>query len=88
MTVGKDNIEFSMSQMHRILRKNNEGVEKRVSHKAAEQLGVILTVIADMVAKQAMELCDHAERRTIIEDDIKLATKNVLGRVLPSSYYS
>jgi histone H3/H4 len=41
-----------------------------------------------MVAKQATELCDHAERRTIIEDDIKLATKNVLGQVLPSSYYS
>jgi histone H3/H4 len=41
-----------------------------------------------MVAKQATELCDHAERRTIIEHDIKLATKNVLGQVLPSSYYS
>ena len=88
MTIGKDNIEFSMFQMLRILRKNNEGEEKRVSHEAAEQLGIILTVVVDMVAKQATELCDHAERRTIIEDDIKLATKNVLGQVLPSSYYT
>ena len=82
-------VEFSIAQMPRILRRiNTGGEEKRVSHEAAEQLGIILTVIADMVAKQATELCDHAERRTIIEDDIKLATKNVLGQVLPSSYYT
>ncbi len=82
-------VEFSIAQMQRILRRINTGEgEKRVSHEAAEQLGIILTVIADMVAKQATELCDHAERRTIIEDDIKLATKNVLGQVLPSSYYT
>jgi histone H3/H4 len=82
-------VEFSIAQMQRIIRRNHVGgEEKRVSHEAAEQLGVILTVIADMVAKQATELCDHAERRTIIEDDIKLATKNVLGQVLPSSYYT
>jgi histone H3/H4 len=59
-----------------------------VSHEAAEQLGIILTVVADMIAKQATELCDHAQRRTIVEDDIKLATKNVLGQILPSSYYT
>jgi histone H3/H4 len=82
-------VEFSIAQMQRILRRNHVGgEEKRVSHEAAEQLGIILTVIADMVAKQATELCDHAQRRTIIEDDIKLATKNVLGQVLPSSYYT
>jgi histone H3/H4 len=61
--------------MYRLIKKS--GAE-RVSDEAADELRKILEDIADRIARQAVDLCVHAGRKTIKSEDVRLAAKNVL----------
>ncbi len=50
---------------------------KRVSDKAAKVLVEILEEEALRIASEAVRLADHAKRRTIREEDIRLASRRV-----------
>jgi histone H3/H4 len=50
---------------------------KRVSDKAAEELGKLMEEKASEIATEAHRLSQHAGRRTVMRRDIKLAKKNL-----------
>lgn len=52
---------------------------KRVSDKAAEELGKVLENRAKEVVLEAKRLSEHSGRRTVMKKDIKMAVKNVKG---------
>ena len=47
----------------------------RVADDAAKELGSHLTEYAMQVAKQAVEIAKHSGRKTVNENDIKIAAK-------------
>ena len=47
----------------------------RVSDKAAQALAELAEEWAKALAVQAAELAQHAQRKTILEEDVKLASK-------------
>ncbi|MGC2573062.1 MAG: histone, partial [Candidatus Nitrosopolaris sp.] len=51
----------------------------RVSEDAADELRKVLEVIAEKIARQAVELSIHAGRKTVKSEDVHLASKNVLN---------
>jgi len=50
---------------------------KRVSDKAAAELGKNIEERAKLVILEARRLAEHSGRRTIMKRDIKLAVKNL-----------
>ena len=58
--------------MYRILKKS--GAE-RVSDESANELRRVIEEIAETIAKNAVEDANHAGRKTVKADDIKLASK-------------
>jgi len=62
--------------MYRIMKKS--GAE-RVSDEAAEELRKVIEDLAVRIAHQAVDLSNHAGRRTIKSGDIQLAAKNLLN---------
>ncbi len=64
--------ELGLSAMYRILKKS--GAE-RVSDESADELRRVIEEIAMVVAKSAVEMSDHAGRKTVKAEDIKLASK-------------
>ncbi len=65
---------LSLSAMERILRK--AGAE-RVSSSAAKEFSVVLEDIGTLLARDAVEYARHANRKTILGDDIRLAKKKL-----------
>jgi len=47
----------------------------RVSAEAAEAMGKMLTKIAKEIGRRAQELAEHAGRKTVLGEDVKLAAK-------------
>lgn len=64
--------ELGLSAMYRILKK--AGAE-RVSDESAEELRRTIEEIAITIAKSAVDMSNHAGRKTIRGDDVKLAAK-------------
>jgi len=50
---------------------------KRVSHEALEEFSKVMEDQLYKVAKEAAALAKHAGRKTIIEDDIRLARRKL-----------
>ncbi|MEM7819534.1 MAG: NFYB/HAP3 family transcription factor subunit [Candidatus Aenigmatarchaeota archaeon] len=50
---------------------------KRVSDKAAEELGKILEAKAKDIILEAKRLSEYSGRRTVMKRDIKMAIKNL-----------
>ncbi len=50
---------------------------KRVSDSAAEELGNLMEKKAGEIAKEAQRLSEHAGRKTVMRQDVKLAKKNL-----------
>ena len=67
--------EFGLAAVYRIIKKS--GAE-RVSNDAVEELRRSIEDIAAQVAKQAVELANHAGRHTVMGSDVKLAAKTVI----------
>ncbi len=68
--------ELGLAAMYRIMKKS--GAE-RVSDEAAEELRKVIEDLAVRIAHQAVDLSNHAGRRTIKSGDIQLAAKNLLN---------
>jgi DNA-binding protein len=64
--------ELGLSAMYRILKK--AGAD-RVSDESAEELRRVIEEIALSIAKSAVEMSEHAGRKTVRGDDVKLAAK-------------
>mgnify|MGYP001270888884 CR=1 FL=1 len=64
--------ELGLSAMYRILKKS--GAE-RVSDESANELRRVVEEIAKGIAKSAVDMSNHAGRKTVRADDVKLASK-------------
>ncbi len=65
--------EFGLSAMYRILKKSGA---QRVSEESADELRRIVEEVAVTIAKSAVEMANHASRKTVKADDVKLASKS------------
>jgi histone H3/H4 len=70
------NPELGLASMYRVIKKSGGD---RVSEDAADELRKVLEVIAEKIARQAVELSIHAGRKTVKSEDVHLASKNVLN---------
>ncbi len=63
---------LSLLAMEKILRKAGA---PRVSKDAAKEMALVLEDVGDIIAKDAIEFARHANRKTILGNDVKLAKK-------------
>lgn len=61
-----------LASVDKLIRK---GGAERVSEGAARLLGEHLEALATEIAREAISLAEHAKRKTIKKEDIKLACK-------------
>lgn len=64
--------ELGLSAMYRILKKAGA---TRVSDESADELRRVIEDMADSIAKSAVEMASHANRKTVKGEDVKLASK-------------
>jgi len=64
--------ELGLSAMYRILKKSGA---QRVSDESAIELRRVIEEIAEAIAKNAGEDANHAGRKTVKAEDVKLASK-------------
>ena len=64
--------ELGLSAMYRILKKSGA---PRVSDESADELRRVIEEIATSIAKNAVDMSNHAGRKTVRAEDIKLASK-------------
>ena len=64
--------DLSIRSMERILKKAGA---KRVSENASKELRKHLEKEAEKISKKAWKLAVHAKRRTVLKEDVKLATE-------------
>jgi DNA-binding protein len=69
---------IAVAPMHMLCKKS--GAE-RVSEAAAKELAKVLEDIGVKISKEALDYAVHAKRRTIKSEDIKIATRKVLGKM-------
>ncbi|MFQ6124999.1 MAG: histone family protein [Candidatus Heimdallarchaeota archaeon] len=62
--------ELPLAPIDRLVRRAGAG---RVSAEAAEALRDILQDVALSIGKISVEFAKHAKRKTVVEDDVKLA---------------
>ena len=66
--------ELGLSAMYRILKKSGA---QRVSDESAVELRRVIEEIAEAVAKNAVAMSNHAGRKTVKAEDVKLASKQL-----------
>jgi len=64
--------ELGLSAMYRILKKSGA---QRVSDESAVELRRVIEEIAEVIAKNAVDMSSHAGRKTVKAEDVKLASK-------------
>jgi histone H3/H4 len=64
--------ELGLSSMYRILKKSGA---QRVSDESANELRRAIEEIAEIIAKNAVDMSNHAGRKTVKAEDVKLASK-------------
>ena len=69
--------EIPLAPLDRLIR--NAGAS-RVSLSAANALRDVIEDVCDKITTRAIELCKHAKRSTVTEDDIRLAYKQWLAK--------
>ncbi|MDG7044386.1 MAG: histone family protein [Nitrososphaerota archaeon] len=68
--------EIPSAAIYRIFKK---GGAERVAQDAISELTKYLEEYGVLIVKQASDLADHAGRKTVMEDDVKLAIRNITG---------
>lgn len=66
-------VKLSLSAFEKILKNSSKGI--RVSDKATKEFVEFIGELAEALAKDASELAKHANRKTILREDIKFVTK-------------
>ena len=66
--------ELGLSAMYRILKKSGA---QRVTDKSAIELRRVIEEIAEAIAKNAVDMSNHAGRKTVKAEDVKLASKQL-----------
>jgi len=66
--------EFPLSPFERILKKVGA---KRVSHSAMQEFALVTEDKMYKIAKEAAVLAKHAGRKTIIDEDVRIAKRKV-----------
>ena len=69
--------ELGLSAMYRILKKSGASTIRK---DAPDELRRIIEDIATDIAKNAVEMSNHAKRKTVKADDLRLAAKS-LGKL-------
>lgn len=67
-------MEFTLQPLRKIFKKAGA---RRVSDSAAKELGIILQARAKSILEEANELSKHANRKTVMREDIKMAKKSL-----------
>jgi histone H3/H4 len=67
-------MEFAVQALRRIFKKAGA---KRVSDSAAEELGRILEQKTKLLLDESKELSKHANRKTVMRQDVKAAKKSL-----------
>ncbi len=67
-------MEFALQALRRLFKKAGA---KRVSNRAALELGHTLEQRAKLILDEAKELSRHSNRKTVMRSDIKMARKNL-----------
>lgn len=67
-------MEFTLQPLRRIFKKAGA---KRVSDKAAFELGHILEVRSKELLETSRKLSEHSGRRTVMRQDIRMAKKHL-----------
>ena len=70
-------LEIAEAPMHRLCKK--AGAD-RVSEAAAELLAKVLEEIGVKIAREALDYAEHARRKTLKAEDIKIATRKVMEK--------
>lgn len=65
--------EFGITAMYRILKKAGAS---RVSDESAEELRRTVEEIANGIAKSAVDMAEHANRKTVKGEDVKMAMRH------------
>lgn len=65
--------KIPLATFEKVLKESRKGI--RVSEEAAKEFVEIIGEIAKEIAADASELAVHANRKTILKSDIKLAAK-------------
>lgn len=66
-------VKLSFSAFEKILKNSSKGI--RVSDKATEEFMEFIYEISSKIAKEAAELARHANRKTILKEDIRFVIK-------------
>lgn len=69
--------KLPFATFERILKESKKGI--RVSDRATEEFLFVINEISRQIAADAVELAEHANRKTILEQDVKLAYKKMKG---------
>ena len=67
--------KLNFATFERILKESKKGI--RVSDRATEEFIFVVGEICKQIAADAVELAEHANRKTILEQDIRLAYKKM-----------
>lgn len=67
-------MEFTIQPLRRIFKKSGA---KRVSDSAAEELGRVLEGRAKDLLAESKRMSEHAGRRTVMREDVKMARKHL-----------
>jgi len=71
--MGRKTTVIPKAPVGRILMKNGA---KRVSQDAMEAFSEVLIEVAEKIAAKAIEMSKHTGRKTVTDDDIKLAARH------------
>ena len=74
--MAKRTTPIPIAPLYRVLRRAGA---TRVSEEAKKEFVNVIVTIAEKIAARAVELAKHAGRKTVQEEDIKLAKKEVIG---------
>ena len=71
--------ELGLATMYRVIKKS--GAE-RVSDDAADELRKILEDVAERISREYLDLSNHAGRKTIKSEDVRLACQEYIKTLI------
>jgi histone H3/H4 len=72
-------VKLPLATFEKVLKESKKNI--RVSDRATKTFVGVIEEIAKDIASEAGEMAEHANRRTIMESDVKIAAKRYLRYV-------